>query len=277
MVLSLITILLIPASAFAHQPVIVSGQSIEVTNPELSKAYYATLKGLPNVYTITSEKPFALYVNILVPNKTGQLKDVSVKILKDNNSDQPVAYLDAAKSSWKAYFEPFGHDNYWMGSEYKSVVPAGSYQVIVTSTSKTSQYSLAIGQKEAFGPKEALNSVSDIADLKTNFFNKSPLDFLLSPLAWGYIGSLYFLAFITLYVYRKIMNKLSTSKPRKAKKNIGNRDKYFRLILGVLLLGIALTTTWSPILIFFSGFCFFEVLLSWCGFYVILGRNTCPR
>lgn len=277
MILALFTILLLPSSVFAHQPFIVTGQSIEVTKPEISKAFYATLNVLPNVYNITSAKSFSLYVNILVPNKTGQLKDVSVKILRDNNIDQPVAYLDAAKSSWKAYFEPFGHDNYWMGPEYKAAVPAGSYQIIVNSTSKTSRYSLAIGEKEAFGFKEALSSVSVITNLKKNFFNKSPLDFLLSPIAWVYIATLYFLAFISLYIYRKIINKFASSKPRKTNQNIGKHDKNLRLITGILLLGVALTTTWSPILIFFSGICFFEVLLSWCGFYVIVGRNTCPR
>ena len=275
--LAALAILIFPVSALAHQPVVVNSRSVEVTNPEISKAYYGYLNGLPNVYNIESGHSFSLYVNILVPYKNGQLKDVSVKILRDNNLDQPVAVLDAATSAWKTYFEPFGHDVYWMGPEYKSVVPAGTYQVIVTSTSKTSQYSLAIGEKEAFSIKEALNSISVIANLKINFFNKSPLDFILSPLAWGYIVSLYFLAFLTLYIYRKIMNMFASTKPRKAKQNIGNHDKHLRLIVGSLLLGVALTTTWSPILIFFSGICFFEVLLSWCGFYVILGRNTCPR
>jgi len=38
----------------------------------------------------------------------------------------------------------------------------------------------------------------------------------------------------------------------------------------------AITTTWSPILIFFSGFAFFEAIFSWCGFYAAMGKNTCP-
>ena len=35
-----------------------------------------------------------------------------------------------------------------------------------------------------------------------------------------------------------------------------------------------MTTTWNPILIFFSGFAFFETIFSWSGFYVALGKNT---
>ena len=39
---------------------------------------------------------------------------------------------------------------------------------------------------------------------------------------------------------------------------------------------LAITTTWSPILIFFSGFALFEAIFSWCGFYAAMGKNTCP-
>jgi hypothetical protein len=49
-----------------------------------------------------------------------------------------------------------------------------------------------------------------------------------------------------------------------------------RLAIGVGLFLWAITTTWSPILIFFSGFALFEALFSWCGFYAALGKNTCP-
>ena len=188
-----------------------------------------------------------------------------------------MVFLDASKGPWTSYFEPFGHDNYWKGPEYKATVPAGNYQVIVSSTSRTSQYSLAIGEKEVFGLSEAFNSVYVIAKLKASFFHKSPLNFWLSPLAWAYIGGLYLLAFVTLYTYRKIMNKLSSSKLRNAKQNIGRYDKLLRILVGLLLLFTATATTWSPVLIFFSGICLFEALLSWCGLYMVLGRNTCPR
>jgi Na+-transporting NADH:ubiquinone oxidoreductase subunit NqrB len=46
--------------------------------------------------------------------------------------------------------------------------------------------------------------------------------------------------------------------------------------IGIALLVWAITTSWNPLLIFFSGFLFFEALFSWCGLYAALGKNTCP-
>jgi len=32
----------------------------------------------------------------------------------------------------------------------------------------------------------------------------------------------------------------------------------------------------NPLLIFISGFCTFETIFSWCGFYAAIGKNSCP-
>jgi TM2 domain-containing membrane protein YozV len=63
---------------------------------------------------------------------------------------------------------------------------------------------------------------------------------------------------------------------RRVAKNIGKSDRLLRAVIGAGLLLWAITTTWSPILIFFSGFAFFEAIFSWCGFYAAMGKNTCP-
>lgn len=62
---------------------------------------------------------------------------------------------------------------------------------------------------------------------------------------------------------------------RAAPQNIGRADRILRLVLAIALFVLAITTNWSPILIFFSGFALFEAIFSWCGFYAAIGKNTC--
>ncbi|MSR71540.1 MAG: DUF2892 domain-containing protein [Candidatus Taylorbacteria bacterium] len=87
---------------------------------------------------------------------------------------------------------------------------------------------------------------------------------------------MYLLAGIVGLIYRAILKRFAKNSSRGATKNIGRNDRLLRLAIGVGLLLWAMLTTWSPILIFFSGFALFEAVFSWCGFYATLGKNTCP-
>ncbi len=64
------------------------------------------------------------------------------------------------------------------------------------------------------------------------------------------------------------------------KKNIGTFDRVVRLIIGVILLVIALfavTALWLKVLVIILAiFTFYEALSSWCLFYQLIGKNTCP-
>jgi len=263
----------LPTLAFAHQPRIVESRQTIVLNPEVSKAYYGKLTGVPDVYIINSSVSFNLYVNILVPDIIGQKRDISVVILKDGRE---LMKLDGVNFEWKKFYEPFGADTYWMGPEYRAKVDAGSYEVHVSNPGNDSKYSLAIGEIEAFGMKEGISSLTLIPEIKKNFFNESPISFIKSSLGWGLILSLYILAIIVGFAYRFILKRFARGTMRGVNKNIGKNDRLVRFALGIVLLLLAVTTTWSPILIFFSGFCFFEAIFSWCGFYAALGKNTCP-
>ena len=176
---------------------------------------------------------------------------------------------------WTQFFEEFGHDTYWQGPEYKARSEAGTYEIRVSSTNNDSKYSLAIGEIEAFDLKEGVNALTLIPELKNNFFNKSPIDFILSPLGWGYIVIMYILAGFAGLAYRAIIRRMTKNSARGVGKNIGKSDRLIRVAIGVGLLLWAIATTWSPILIFFSGLAIFEAIFSWCGFYAALGKNTC--
>jgi len=270
----LLLFICIPGLASAHQPRIVEGTQTVVIEPAISKAYYGQLKGTPDIFTIVATSSFPLYVNVLVPDIPRQQKDVSATITKDG---QTVATLDGTQFTWKTMFEPFGYDNYFQGPEYKATVEAGTYVVTVSSTNNDSKYSLAIGEAENFDFKEIKNALTLVPQLKRDFFEESPINFILSPFGWGMILILYVLAAAFGFSYRFILKKLAKqSSVRKAGRNIGTPDRLLRLLIGIGLLAWAITTTWSPVLIFFSGFALFESLFSWCGFYAAIGRSTCP-
>lgn len=270
---SLLAFFVMPALAFAHQPRITDSRLTQVTDPEISKAYYGELKGEPDVYVINASEAFDLYVNVLVPDIAGQMKDVSAVVLKD---EKEIALLDSTNFDWEKFYEPFGADTYWMGPEYRARAEAGTYEIRVYSSNNDSKYSLAIGEIEAFDGKEGLGALTIIPELKKDFFDKSPIGFIASPFGWGLVMAMYALAFVVGFIYRAILKKFAKKSPRGVARNIGKKDRLIRVFIGAGLLLWAITTTWSPILIFFSGFALFEAIFSWCGFYAAMGKNTCP-
>lgn len=264
---------LVAQPVFAHQPRIVESEAIEVIDPEVSKAYYGELSGSPHVYTIKSNEPFELYVGILTPFSEDSKKDVQAEIRK---GDEVLEIIGGENANWEKMFEFFGQSNYWDGGEYKKRVESGEYAIIVSSADNDSKYSLAVGNIEAFDTRETINALNLIPQLKSNFFEESPISFIKSPFGWGYILIMYIVAFIFGFLYRLAMKKFSRNNVRKKHHNIGSMDRLIRFTIGLGLLILAITTSWSPWLLFFSGFAVFEAVFSWCGFYAAIGKDTCP-
>jgi hypothetical protein len=259
----------------AHQPRMPSENKIAEEAPEVSKAYYAKLTGTPHVYTISSDTQFSLYVNILAPDIANQKTDFVVTIVKKGITDKKIAFLDGTKFKWTKFFEPFGHDNYLKGPEYKATSPAGVYEVTVTDKGNDSKYVLAVGELESFGFKESANAIKLIPKIKTLIFDKSPIDFTLSPIGIGYIVVVFIFSFVFSLIFKFIMKKHAPKKSQRLGKNIGIRDRMIRAGLGLLVFILAIATAWSPILIFLAGFLFFEAIFSWCGYFALLGKNSC--
>lgn len=83
------------------------------------------------------------------------------------------------------------------------------------------------------------------------------------------------LSFIFGFSYQFVLRKFRAKNISfRAHKNIGTPDRVVRFALGIILLFIGLYS-WSPIALFWSGFCFYEGIANWCGFYAVIGRNTC--
>jgi hypothetical protein len=275
MVCMFLALFFAPSLVWAHQPRITESRLTEVPSPEISKAYYGKLTGEPDVYVIKAVQDFDLYVNVLVPDIAGQKKDVSAVVVKNGNIAQPLAVLDGINFEWKKFYEPFGADTYWMGPEYQARAEAGTYEIRVWSSNNDSKYSLAIGEIEAFDGKEGLNALTIIPELKKNFFDKSPIGFIRSPFGWGLIVAMYVLALMVGLLYRYLVRKFARSENGKVSKNINKRGRVIRLVLGLILLLLAMATTWNPLVIFISGLCIFESIFSWCAFYQLMGKNTC--
>lgn len=262
---------------FAHQPRIIDSDQTIVTEPEVSKAYYAKLSGTIQQYTIIENSAFNLYVNILVPAITNQKKDVSVIIYKNGNRDVPFATLDWINFQRTSFFEKFGHDSYRKGPEYSGMVESGTYDIVVMSTNNDSSYSLAIGEIENFDVKESVNALHLIPLIKSEFFNKSPIDFIFSPLGRWTILVMFILSFLFWLWYRSILKLFSHSASQpKAIKNIWWKDRVIRGCIGLGLVLRAITTTRSLRLLFIAGFCLFEAMFSRCAFYSAIGKNSCP-
>lgn len=59
------------------------------------------------------------------------------------------------------------------------------------------------------------------------------------------------------------------------KPNIGTNDRIARLVIGVVLISLALINK-STFMALGGLFSIYEALSSWCVFYQLLGKNTCP-
>ena len=163
-------------AAFAHQPRLVDNRpSIIVRDPEISQAFYARLAGSPQTYSILSDAPFRLYVNLLVPAIPGIETDYEAAILRTTGgTEELLARLDGKAYAWRPFYEPFGGDRYLLRPEYDGQVPAGAYAVVVTSLDNTGKYVLAVGRKERFPPGAMARTLVTLPRLK-RYFGKSPL------------------------------------------------------------------------------------------------------
>lgn len=216
-ILFIIFLLLTPFLIYAHQPRQVKSENIEVKNPEVSQAFYARLSGNENYYHIYSEKPFELYVGLLIPEnlkiKTEHLITVSAEILKDN---QKIFYLDGKNYNWERYYEEFAGDYYYKGPEIKKQVEGGSYTVKVFNDNNQGSYVFVVGQKEEFPPNETLNTIIVLPQIKKDYFGKSPFTAFSNKIGlfiFGPIIIVLVLIFCIVIFIKKRMEKLTKTGP----------------------------------------------------------------
>lgn len=84
------------------------------------------------------------------------------------------------------------------------------------------------------------------------------------------------LAFALGLAYRSAVRKHAHTDVGHRPKNIGLRDRLVRAGLGVVLLTVGIVWNWNPFCIFIAGICFFQAAFSWCAWYHLIGKDTCP-
>jgi hypothetical protein len=250
-----------PLAVLAHQPRIVEIEKINVTKPEISKAYYGKLSRKPHTYMISASSAINLYVNVLVPFIEGPGKNVTVKIFKD---DQILGSLSPSEEDWKEFFEPFGQSKYWQGPEFKIRADAGKYKILVESREKNIRYVLAIGEIEAFDGIESLKGILLIPELKRNFFEESPISFIFSPIGWGYILLLQLFALLVGWGTSRVLKISGIKIQRKFFEKFAKNTMIGGIVSWMSLLFWAVETSWHPILILMSGLSLFIAITSWC-------------
>lgn len=206
---TLLWLFLLSSVILAHQPVIVEKEPIEIIQPEISRAFYDTLPVKPRLYQINSDKEFVLYINLLVPKNTNPKGRYSARVYRLNKpSPQLLAEINGNLSPWKEFFEPFGRDTYLKGPEFRQRVPAGTYQIEVFNSENQGSYVLAVGEKEAFGPKEIAQVYWIIPKLKLTFFHSSLWSFLITP--FGIV--LILVVIMTIFLLAFLNNKFKRLK-----------------------------------------------------------------
>lgn len=248
--------LLSAGSALAHQPVVVDSDTTEVVDPEISKAYYGVLSGAAHTYVITSDIEFDLYVGILVPDSESPKRDVKAEIFR---GDELVETLGGVDAEWVTFYEPFAQNTYWDAGEYRLRAAPGVYSVRISSPDNASKYSLAIGEIEYFGLEDRANALAVLPGIQQEFFGLSAYELLgtrygLINLLVIYAAALIAALLYTVTLRRLLVRSIGGSLPR-----IGTR---FRVAVAVALFAVAITTTWSPLLLFASGVLLFEALFS---------------
>ncbi len=159
---------------YGHQPRIVydkilSKQSpYQITDPEVSQAFYGELNGSPEYFMIKSPTEFNLYLQLLKPDF--EKRTFSAEVYKDG---KPFTIMNGKEHEWTLFYEEYGGDTYYKGPEFEKRVPSGTYTIKVYSPDNLGKYSLAVGKLEKFDTKESINALITLPQLKIQYWNKS--------------------------------------------------------------------------------------------------------
>lgn len=266
-----ILFLSLATTSFAHKPELVSEYNvseIEVLQPEISKAYYGIFDSetRKQMFVINSSEDFNLYANFLLPVNDNSLMDKRLT-MQVYESENLLVELSGVKHEWTEFFEPFGYDKYLMGPEFEKQVGPGMYRIILSldndvelkHTEKVS-YSMAIGKIEDFGLQETLDTYRLIPQIKTQIFDKSGVDFVLSPLG----GFLVVIMMLAGFVFGHLLKFIYGLCGIAAACGIQKNGRLWRGVVAVILLVWSLFYGFNKIGFFLSGLVLFEALKGFC-------------
>ncbi len=200
------TLLIVPAVASAHVPVIVSQESIKdidtIEDPELSQAFYGELTGFPHTFEIRAKEPFTLSLQILQPDIESSIRNISGIAIKDlgrGKRVEEVTRLHARDALWESEYEPWGGDRYLIGPSFKQELSEGIYRIEIHTPDNLEKYVLVVGSREemTLGYFELIGRLMEVKE----FFGKSKLRIVESPFV--YVPLILSMLLIGYGVYRK--------------------------------------------------------------------------
>ena len=106
-------LIFISCSLEAHQPKLVyqsptKENPFKVNDPEISKAFYGQLKGVPHYFKIDSDRQFLFYTGILSPKVNSTYQSLSLDVIDKNNTI--IFQADGESFQWNAWYEPYARD-----------------------------------------------------------------------------------------------------------------------------------------------------------------------
>lgn len=195
-----VLLIFVPFFAWARISYLAEEDKIEIKNPEQAQAFYAELKGKPDVYKFTIDNEIAYYVGLWVPKIDGVDKDYAFKIHKTDGKNKLITDLSGKNRVWAILYEPFTNDYYWHGPEIRSEFEPGKYKIKVYSPDNLGKYVLAFGEKEQFWGKDLLWSITVLPKIKHDYLGKSYLSLLANRTGWLLLGATLILTGITIVI-----------------------------------------------------------------------------
>jgi hypothetical protein len=175
--------------------------SILVSQPENSQAFYAQLKWNSDFYKIVSNTGFLLYLSLTVPAISWS--DLDYWMMVKDNSWNILINIDSTNLKWTKFYEKFAWDLYYQWPWFERQVNSWIYYVQIYSTDNIWKYALAIWKLESRPINEITNTFKDMPALKSYFFEK-PVITMFYNYIW--LSLFFIIVFVVLFIL--LINKL---------------------------------------------------------------------
>ena len=198
------------SSVIAQELQIVSTNPVLISDPVTSHAYYGTLGGSPQTFTISKSEPFALFLTVLEPFSTNAKQDISAAIIDSKHPETPVAVVDGPSVEWQKFTDSSAQDDYLAGPSFRATLPEGEYEIRVWSTNNDSPFVLIVGEGKPVFLKRIFNAYHVLPAIQKQFFDKSfPETYLAPILFWPIFFLVIFILILVLIIlyFRRKMNQ----------------------------------------------------------------------
>lgn len=202
---------------YGHKPRILLGidnscinNATKIIDPEISQAFYATLRNNVAYYSVNQSENFNMYLDLSVPFKLPSKIENSFRINIYRLIHNKYHPIDTVKSSiFTPFYEEYGGDTYYQFHIIDALYGKGSYLIEILNPVYDGKYVLAIGKKEEFTFKDSINAIYSIYIIKTHFFNKNVLSIFEGKIMKTLLLFIIVVVFILilLYIFYRILSK----------------------------------------------------------------------